>query len=289
MRYIDLHLHSHYSDGVLAPAELIRLASEKNLAAVAICDHDNIEAADEAIAAADRSGIEILSGVELSTVFGEFQDMHLLGYGFDHHHPRLQQALREFQDYRTGRNRKILNNLNQLLTEEGRTPLDFEAIRSQTRGALGRPHLAAALIREGYARDVGDAFVRYLHPCNEPKRFLPTAEAIILILEAGGVPVLAHPQLVTRDMRLLEELCQELIPEGLAGLEAYSSGTTQDETAQFITLARRHGLIVTGGSDFHGLENGVAIGIGRGNLRVPYACLEEIRRCRAEGKKCRVN
>ena len=106
MQYIDLHLHSHYSDGVFSPAELVRMAVENNLAAVAICDHDNIDAADEAIDAADIAGIETLTGVELSTVFGEFQDMHLLGYGFDHHHPRLKQALREFQDFRAVRNRK---------------------------------------------------------------------------------------------------------------------------------------------------------------------------------------
>ncbi len=281
MRYVDLHLHSHYSDGLSTPRELIRMAAEKNLAAVAICDHDNVDATDEVFSEGALAGIEVLTGVELSTVFGEFQDLHLLGYGFDHHNLKLKQALKEFQDFRATRNFKIMDNINHLLAEKGRKPLDFEEVRSQARGAMGRPHVARALIRQGYAKDLSDAFNRYLHPCNEPKRFFPTPEAIALILSAGGVPVLAHPHLITRDMRILEDLCQKFIPEGLAGLEAWSSGTTCNETQQFITLARRRGLIVTGGSDFHGFDPDVlALGTGRGNLRVPYQCVEEIKNFR---------
>ncbi|MBN2428740.1 MAG: PHP domain-containing protein [Deltaproteobacteria bacterium] len=289
MPYVDLHLHSHYSDGQSSPTELIRMAAENDLAAVAICDHDNVDATDEAIAAADRAGIEILTGVELSTVFGQFQDLHLLGYGFDHHHPHLRQALREFQDFRATRNRRIMENINRLLLEEGRKPLDFATIRNRTRGALGRPHVAGELVRLGYVKDMGEAFSRYLHPCNEPKRFLPTPEAISLVLEAGGVPVLAHPYLITKSRGLLDELCQNLVPEGLEGLEAYSSSSTQEETAQLITLARRHGLIVTGGSDFHNLESGLMIGTGWGNLRVPYQCLKDLRRQLAQKKESRVH
>ena len=114
MRYVDLHLHSNYSDGVCTPRELIHKAAEKNLAAVAICDHDNIEAVDEALHEGALAGIEVLSGVEFSTVYGEFQDLHLLGYGFDHHDPKLNQALKEFQDFRETRNYKIMNNINPL-------------------------------------------------------------------------------------------------------------------------------------------------------------------------------
>lgn len=285
MPYVDLHIHSHYSDGMSTPRELIRMAAEKNLAAVAICDHDNIDATDEALYGGALAGIEVLTGVELSTVFGEFQDLHLLGYGFDHHNPELKQALKKFQDFRVTRNLKIMDNINRLLAAEGRKILDFNEIRSQARGALGRPHVAQALIRQGCARDVSDAFNRYLHPCNEPKYFFPTPEAIALILSAGGVPVLAHPHLITRDMRVLDDLCQKFIPEGLAGIEAWSSGATRNETDQFITLARRRGLIVTGGSDFHGFDpDTLMLGTGRGNLRIPYRCVEEIKQFREERK-----
>jgi 3',5'-nucleoside bisphosphate phosphatase len=283
MLYVDLHIHSHYSDGISTPRELILMAAEKKLAAVAICDHDNIEATDEALSEGARAGIEVLTGVELSTVYGEFQDLHLLGYGFDHHNSKLKQTLKEFQDFRETRNFKIMDNINHLLAEKGHRPLDFEEIRSQAQGTMGRPHVARALIRQGYARDFSDAFHRYLHPCNEPKRFFPTPEAIALILSAGGVPVLAHPHLITRDIRILDDLCQKFIPEGLAGIEAWSSGSTRDETERFITLARRRGLIVTGGSDFHGFDPDVlALGTGRGNLRVPYQCVEEIKNFRKE-------
>ena len=283
MRYVDLHLHSFYSDGVFTPRELIRMAAEKNLAGVAICDHDNIEATDEALCEGALTGIEVISGVELSTVFGEFQDLHLLGYGFDHHNPEFKKALREFQDFREKRNYKIMDNINHLLAEEGKTPLNFDEIRSKARGALGRPHVAQALVSQGYARDVSDAFERYLHPCNEPKRFFPTPEAIALILSAGGVPVLAHPNLVTRDMKKLDNLCQELIPQGLAGIEVWSSGTTREESEKFITLARKRALIVTGGSDFHGFDtDALMLGTGRGNLRIPYSCMEEIKQFQEE-------
>jgi hypothetical protein len=289
MPYIDLHLHSHYSDGVFSPAELIHMAAEKSLAAVAICDHDNIDATDEAMAAAQKAGIEYLAGVELSTVFGEFQDLHLLGYGFDHQHPRLRQALREFQDYRTIRNRKIMANINRQLTEEGREPLHFEAVRKGSQGTLGRPHIAGELIRLGYVQDMIAAFDRYLKPCNEPKRFFPAPEAIALVLEAGGAPVLAHPCLITKDLRLLDEICRQLVAAGLAGLEAYSSSASQEETAQLITLARRQGLIITGGSDFHNAEAGLAVGTGRGHLKVPYQCLQELRTYLEQKQESRVH
>ena len=265
------------------------MAAENDLDAVAICDHDNIDATEEAMAAAGRARIEILTGVELSTVFGQFQDLHLLGYGFDHQHPHLRQALGEFQDFRAARNRKIMDNINQLLIQEGHRPLDFDAVRNRTRGALGRPHVAGELVRLNYVRDMGEAFERYLHPCNEPKRFLPTPEAISLVREAGGVAVLAHPYLITKNRGVLDELCQKLAPAGLEGLEAYSAGSTQEETAQLITLARRHGLIVTGGSDFHNLESGLMIGTGWGNLRVPYQCLKDLRGLIAQKKESRVH
>lgn len=290
MSYVDLHIHSHYSDGVFSPKDLIRMAVEKHLTALAICDHDNIQATDEALREGAAAKIEVLTGVELSTVHRNYEDLHLLGYNFDHHDTKLTNALQRFQTCRETRTLKIMNNINQRLAEEGKQPLDFAFIRSQAQGALGRPHIARALIREGYVRDVPDAFERYLRLCNEPKHFFPAAEALELILGAGGVPVLAHPYLLTRDMKKLEALCLELIPQGLKGIEAWSSGATADETAQFITLARRHGLIVTGGSDFHGFDaDTLTIGTGRGNLRVPYQCVKEIRQECEKQKRCHEN
>jgi predicted metal-dependent phosphoesterase TrpH len=276
-KLVDLHLHSSYSDGIHPPAEVVRMAAEVGLAAAAICDHDNIDGIDEAMEAGRAHGVEVLSGVELSVVWESFRDIHLLGYEFDHHHPELSGALREFQDYRESRNEQVLARVNEKLRQEGREPVDFEAVRVLAGGTVGRPHIAMALIGRGYVRSTEEAFQRYLVPCNVPKRYFPIDEAIDLIHRAGGIAVLAHPPFVTPDRKTFLGLLDTFLPLGLDGVEAYNSGATNDDIDWYLTAARRRGLIVTGGSDFHGIEGGgIVLGGGRGNLKIPYACVEEI-------------
>jgi predicted metal-dependent phosphoesterase TrpH len=277
-KLVDLHLHSSYSDGIHSPAEVVRMAAEAGLAAVAICDHDNIDGIDEAMAAGRELGVEVLSGVELSVVWKSFRDIHLLGYGFDHHNRELAEALREFQDFRERRNEQIVDRVNEKLLREGREIVDFAEVREMAGGTVGRPHIAMALIGRGYVRSTEEAFQRYLVPCDVPKRYFPIAEAIGLIHRAGGVAVLAHPPFVTPDRKTFLGLLETFIPMGLDGVEAYNSGATNEDIDWYITEARRRGLLVTGGSDFHGIEGGgILVGGGRGNLRIPYACVEEIR------------
>lgn len=277
-KLVDLHLHSTCSDGLHAPAEVVRLAAEAGLAAIALCDHDNVDGIDAALAAGTEAGVEVLSGVELSTVWETYSDLHLLGYGFDHHFPELIDSLAEFRAFRAGRNERIVARINEKLAGEGRAPIAFAAVLARAGGTMGRPHIAHELIARGYVKNTEEAFTRYLVPCNVQKRFFPLDEAIELVHRAGGVSVLAHPPFVTGDRQELEKLLDTFVGLGLDGVEAWNSGSTRHDIEWYITLARRRGLVVTGGSDFHGSEEGtIRIGVGRGQLRIPYACVEELR------------
>jgi 3',5'-nucleoside bisphosphate phosphatase len=277
-RLIDLHLHSTCSDGAHAPAEVIRLAADAGLAAVALCDHDNIDGIDEALAAGRVLGVEVLSGVELSVVWEGLEDIHLLGYGFDHHHPALTQALQAFRDFRENRNEQLVARVNDKLRHEGRQPIDFERVLALAGGTVGRPHIAMALREQQLVTTSEEAFQRYLVPCNVAKRYFPVDEAIALIKTAGGVAVLAHPPFITNDRTLFLRLLDALVAMGLEGVEAYSNGACNDDIDWYITESRRRGLLITGGSDFHGMEGeAIVAGGSRGNLRIPYGLLEELR------------
>ena len=275
---VDLHLHTTCSDGWLSPAELIARAAAAGMQVVAVADHDNVDGIDAAIAAADDCGIEVIPAVELSCQWRDYHDIHLLGYGFDHQHPELLRKLAGFREFRAGRNQQIVEKVNRQLRDEGRAPLDFAQIEASAGGTLGRPHIALALRAAGCVQSHDEAFERYLVPNNVPKRLFPIDEAIALIHRCGGIAVLAHPPYVTRRHDALENLITEFVDLGLDGLEAYNNGVNQDGVFWLINLARRHGLIVTGGSDFHGSEEGeTAIGGGNGRLKIPYACVEEVR------------
>ena len=282
--YVDLHLHSTFSDGVLTPTELVAAAAAQGLRAIALADHDNVDGIPEALVAGKKYGVEIVTAVELSVLWQDQNDLHLLGYAFDHENAALQKALGEFRDFRAGRSERILANINLRLLAEGRQALDFADIRRRAGGTLGRPHIGQALVAAGYVRDMEESFIRYLVPCNEPKRYFPLEEAITLIHGAGGCTVLAHPPFINvSDARLLE-LLDAFIALGLDGLEAYSSGAGNDGIDRYISMARRKNLIVTGGSDFHQpIKGGVVMGTGRGNLKIPYRCVEEIKE--AAGRK----
>src|SRR5210317_747253 len=263
---VDLHLHSLFSDGILTPTELVAEAASLGLRAIALADHDNVDGLPEALAAGLKYDVEIIPAVELSVQWEELSDVHLLGYAFDHKNAALQKALAEFRDFRAGRSERILVNINQRLTGERRQPLDYADVAKRAGGTIGRPHIGQALLAAGYVKDMEEAFTRYLVPCNEPKRFFPLEEAIQLIHDAGGCTVLAHPVFIgVSDVRL-GELLDIFIGLGHDGIDRY------------ITMARRRDLIVTGGSDFHQpIKGGVEMGKGRGNLKIPYRCVEEIR------------
>jgi len=279
-RFVDLHVHSTCSDGVHTPEEVVRMATDAGLTAMALADHDSIAGVEAACAAGKKYGIEVLTGVELSVVWNQWHDIHLLGYGFDTGHGALCAALEEFRAHRESRNEKIVANINQCLDEEGREPIEFARVAALAEGALGRPHIARALMEKGHAVDMEDAFRRYLRPCNVEKWAFPVTQAIDLIHRAGGVAVLAHPPFITNRRSRLERLIKAFAEMGMDGMEIYNSGTSDDQFPWYLRLARSLGLIVTGGSDFHGIEgNHERLGFVRGVQRVPYSCVEEIRRC----------
>lgn len=278
IEYVDLHLHSTCSDGLFSPEEIVGLAEKAGLAVIALADHDNIDGISRAIQAGADAGIEIIAAVELSSQWLEYTDMHLLGYGFDFQDPYLIRALAEFQEFRATRNWQIVERVNQKLLAEQRQPIDPDAVRQLAGGTIGRPHIALALRQAGYVSNNEEAFVRYLVPCNVPKRYFPADEAIKLLHGSGGIVVLAHPPYVTRDRHKLELLVADLVNLGLDGIEAYNNGSGLEDTDWLIKLARQHGLVVTGGSDFHG-DGGSIIEVGKGarGLQVPYDCVEEIK------------
>jgi predicted metal-dependent phosphoesterase TrpH len=275
--YIDLHLHTTCSDGSHSPEEVVEMAAEAGLRAISICDHDALDGTDAAITAGKKFGIEVITGVELSVVWEEYEDVHLLGYGYDHHNPNLCQSLEQFRTFRRNRNVMIVERVNERLVDQGRESIDVADVQRRAAGAIGRPHIAMALIDHGYVRNTEEAFQKYLVPCNVPKRLFPIKEAIEMIHSAGGVAVLAHPQFISSQRSVLLELFDAFKELGLDGIEAYNSGSSNDDIDWTITAAVRRELLVTGGSDFHGLSKGdISIGRGRGNLKTPYSCVEAI-------------
>lgn len=276
--YVDLHVHSTCSDGFFTPEELVALARQADLVALALADHDNVDGIGRAFVAAQGCGLEIIPAVELSSQWREYTDLHLLGYGFDYRDGPLVTELRRFQQFRSTRNRQIIEKVNDKLCREGRTVLDPDAVRALAGGTIGRPHIARALFQAGYVDNHDQAFERYLVPCNVAKYYFPADQAIPLIHAAGGIAVLAHPPYVTRDRRRLEALVVELVALGLDGIEVYNNGSGLEDTDWLMRLAARHELIITGGSDFHGVS-GTAIEIGTGlrGFRIPYACVEQIK------------
>jgi len=282
-RIVDLHLHSTCSDGLCTPSELVVMARDVGLCAIALCDHDSVAGIDEAVTAGKECGVEVVPGIELSSMWNFHQDIHLLGYGIDHHARLLRGELTAFRTFRRERNRRILDRINERLRGDRRTLLDFHEIQETTGDTVGRPHLARALVAKGYARNVEDAFQRYLIPCNIPKRFFPLDQAIRLVHDCGGVAVLAHPLLVTTDRDHWNRLLDEYMALGLDGIEVYTPGVTESDIDFFLGQARRRGLIVAGGSDFHGMPVETPIpGTGFGSFAVPGWCLDEIKSALSE-------
>ncbi len=270
---IDLHLHSSYSDGAFTPAELVALAVNHDVRVIAIADHDSVAGVEEAAVSGADTGIEVLPAVELSVQFEEWQDVHLLGYGIDCRDEKFLRALDGFRCHREGRNDEILGRVNDCLRAEGRMVLDRESVLAFARDSIGRPHIARALLEKRYADTMEDAFRRYLVPCNVPKRYWPMDEAIAEIHRIGGVAVLAHPTSISRDPSVLGPVITSLQLSGLDGMEVFNNMGWPLEIEYLRRTAEERGLLVTAGSDFHGIEGGLEIGRGREGLRFDSALL----------------
>lgn len=263
-QYADLHLHTCNSDGSYTPRELMEAAREKGFAAVSITDHDTVSAIDEAIEISREMEIDLLPGVELSCVLDDGQEIHILGYMFDHKNPELVETLDKVRTSRYERAKNIVAKLNELGI--GITLEQVEQVAKQSQ-CLGRLHIAKTMLDNGWVKYLGEAFIKYIGndgPAFYPKYKLSPKEGIDIIRNAGGIAVLAHPKFLDMDAIL-----PILKDAGLGGLEVFYTGQTDEETERSYDMALKYDLLMTGGSDCHG-TNKKDILIGRIKLPMDY-------------------
>ncbi|MBL0388478.1 PHP domain-containing protein [Tumebacillus sp. ITR2] len=244
MAIADLHAHTTASDGTFTPRELVERAHQNGLAALAVTDHDTMGGLPEAQAAGAEFGVEIVPGIELSTVF-EGKEVHVLGYYYDPTHPALVELTTQMREDRVNRMEKMVVKL-----QEAGIDITREEIQAEAAGAIGRPHFARVLMKKGYVSTMPEAFEKYLgygKPGYVSRMKVTPVQAVEVVLAAGGVPVVAHPGLIGKDY-----LFDELVPHGLIGLEASHPDHDEEKRQHYKTLAAHHGLLATGGSDFHG-------------------------------------
>jgi hypothetical protein len=246
-RRIDLHTHSTASDGLYAPAELVRMAGEADLDLIALTDHDSTSGVAEAQAAGAGLGVTVVPGIEINTDLPTGGVAHVLGYHLDWRHDAFQGALEALRAARERRAIRMVEKLNQAGLD-----ITWERVRALAQGAVGRPHVAQALIEKGFATSVSDAFDRWLskgRPGFVPRVKVLPEDAVHLIRSARGVPSLAHPAYI---QTLEDDLLPRLVAAGLLGLETYYGEYPPETVERLKGLAGRHGLIPTGGSDYHG-------------------------------------
>jgi predicted metal-dependent phosphoesterase TrpH len=246
MPVADLHLHSSRSDGILTPEEMVSQAAKRGLAAIALTDHDTIEGIPEALRAGKKYGVQVVPGIEMNTS-ADNGDLHILGYYIYHTDEGFFNALKGIKEARMHRIRAIVEKLQHLGFE---ITLEQVLEKAGKADAMGRPHVARALLEKGYVATVKEAFERYIGhggPAYVERYKLLPGEAIKLIKKGGGVPVLAHPGILGSESYI--NVC---IQEGIQGIEAVHSRHSKDQEYYFKEVARKHNLIVTGGSDCHG-------------------------------------
>ncbi|TCM99148.1 hypothetical protein EV294_102435 [Paenibacillus sp. BK033] len=280
----DLHNHTTASDGTMPPAAVVARAKAAGLAAVAITDHDTMAGVEEALAEGRKLGITVVPGAELSTV-ADGRDIHVLAYYPDWENELWQERLAGLRATRGTRNEMIVERLTQLGIPVKMQEVEHIAAEQALAGGgkgkgktIGRPHIAELLIRKGAVSTMAEAFERYLGEGGaayvNPPRLHPF-EAIEWIREAGGTSVIAHPGLYGRD-----DLVEQLIGKGAQGIEVYHSDHGTEEEQRYAGLARKHGLIITGGSDFHGERQGEVFHGEIGSKTVDVSVLEQLRKNR---------
>jgi predicted metal-dependent phosphoesterase TrpH len=273
--YIDLHTHSTCSDGLLTPAALLALAARRGLAAIALTDHDTVAGLDEAFAHGTANGVEVITGIEISSAFDGIS-LHILGYGFNHKHPGFLAFVERLQQARSNRNQGILERLQAL-----DIPITSEELRHIAGGQVGRPHFARLLVQKGRARNTQDAFSRYLKRGGPAfvEHVKPQADEVIgQIAKANGLAVLAHPACSDPGLEKIPTLVAQLKDSGLAGLEAIYP-THSKKVCRFLqTLATQHGLLISGGTDYHGDKHSVTpLGGNTKTIRVPLQLLHDLK------------
>ena len=269
---VDLHAHTTASDGTLSPRELVSAAARRGVRVLAVTDHDSTDGLRDAFdEAAKHPPLTIVPGLEINcdAPGAAGAEVHVLGYYVDHEAGWFQDFLREQRVERVARVHRIVARLAEL-----GMPIDAaEVFAIVKEGSAGRPHVAQVMVQRGYVRSVREAFERYLHangPANVPRKRLTPAEAVRIIRRAHGVPVFAHPGLADRDA-----LIPELVEAGLMGIEAIYAEHSAAQTAHYKDVCRAHGLVATGGSDYHGERSGRTNPLG--HPPVPMSVWEELK------------
>lgn len=266
--FADLHIHTQFSDGTYTPEEVVAIARRHDLAAIALTDHDTVEGCVPTAAVGAAAGLEFIPGVEL-TAEQDGHELHILGYGFDPANAHLLARLELFQSVRQQRIREIVARLNALnVTLEADAVFALANCRSP-----GRPHVARALVAAGVCDSLDEAFERFLkrhRPAWVPKYKVSALEALELIHQAGGVAVLAHPVL-----NRVDDLIPGLVSAGLDGIECFHTKHSTAASQRYLEMAESLGVIVTGGSDCHGLNKGKPL---LGTVKLPYLHVEQLKR-----------
>src|SRR5437667_2825361 len=272
--FADLHLHTQFSDGTYSPEELVAEARRHDLAALALTDHDTVEGCPRAALACQSAGIEFIAGTELTAEQAD-KELHILGYLIDVHNPRLLTELARFQTVRQNRIREMVARLNQ-----AQVPLEADKVFALANcRAPGRPHVARALVQAGLCANLDEAFERFLkknRPAWVPKFKMSAADSIQLIHQAGGVAVLAHPGLNGAD-----GVIPGLAEAGLDGIECFHTKHSPGKSEHYLRIAERLQLLVTGGSDCHGLSKGKPL---IGTVKLPYRYVEQLKERAADRK-----
>lgn len=266
MSSIDLHLHSTVSDGKFSPADIVRKAAERGLTVIALADHDSVDGIAPALAAARAfPQLTVIPCVEISTDVPK-GEIHVLGYFIDYTDRKLKVTLEKMRHSRRER-------ADGMVTKLGKLGIHIEWQRVQEiagSGSIGRPHIAQAMLEKGYISSIKEAFTKYISrngPAYVEREKMTPEEALKLLLRTDGLPVLAHP-LTINDR---ETMVARLKTAGLVGIEAYYNNYTTDEISKLVSLADRHGLITTGGSDYHGLDNNAETMIGGADVPIESA------------------
>ncbi|MDD5432168.1 MAG: PHP domain-containing protein [Candidatus Omnitrophica bacterium] len=270
MKFADLHLHTVYSDGTSTPEELVLESAKRSLSCIAVVDHDTVKGIDGTILAASKENIEVIPGIELSAEYNGLE-IHILGYFIDYKNEVLINKLEALRQNRIERVYKITDKLK----ESGINLNPDSVFGISGMGTVGRMHIARAMVKEGFVNSTYEAFKKYIGD-NCPAyvlgfKFSPF-EAINLIKDFQGIPVLAHPYIIKND-----DLILELIMNGIMGLEIYYPEHSQSMINYYLELAKKYNLVVTGGSDFHGeAKPDVKIGC----MKLPYEFVEKMKEAR---------
>ncbi|NTW71086.1 MAG: PHP domain-containing protein [Eubacteriaceae bacterium] len=265
MRYADLHIHSNHSDGVLTPETIIKIASEKNLKAISITDHDNFSGVLEAKTFEKKYGVEVITGIEFSCSSGT-EDIHILGYFDSSKTDAIEEILKDLRKHRLERAYQMAEKF-----KASGIHLDFEDIFNSS-ASVGRPHFAKALVSQGYSGDTKEAFAKYLHtesPYYVPKKKLTCFECNDMIHAHKGLSVIAHPAVIKA-----KYMIGDLIKEDIDGLEVYHPLNTSKDRIELYNLCKENKRLVTGGSDFHGNTANSIVQIG--TCKIPYTYVEAL-------------